>query len=482
MNKAILKENWGKYTDTDKLVDDIMALLTNSRWRNSEHGVCTVLNEFFTQKEPLIKMLQKSEHYTKDMRIVVEKEFARDVDNFAVRKAIKDLYDALHVDKILIKYVDDDGKSIYDYLKRGVTKIGLEQLDDEKFIKSLAVEKDKLDKFNSACETKESREVSDNCRYTFSQFEYTDTHTLSKYNVENILEYTKNAKVTEGMKTSRAFNHICELYKVNDIYCGCWVKVKAKAKFCDGTDVPEAVIEVEWNVKEINGDEVKLTGVNKPINKKYLSNATYNKLFAKYADLVSNNTRTLQFVISVNPYDYFTMSVGNSWTSCQNITAHGGWSGGVLSYLMDPVSIMTYCVGKKDDVQKAAKIYRNLFHYTGGQLMQNRIYPQGNDGKNDLYERFRDIVHEEIANMLDVENKWSNPEATPSMSRSRLNSTGSHYTDYYHNRSCNITTLVNNTTENSMTVGHESICVYCGRTVTSQGILSHHNCSIEEEA
>ena len=55
MNKSELKTMWGKYVDTDKLVDDIMTLLTTYNHRNSEHGVCTMLHTFFTNKEPLIQ-------------------------------------------------------------------------------------------------------------------------------------------------------------------------------------------------------------------------------------------------------------------------------------------------------------------------------------------------------------------------------------------------------------------------------------------
>lgn len=61
--KANLKEAWGQYCDTDKLVDDVMSLLTKYNHRNSEHGVCIMLNEYFTNKKDLIELLQKSEHY-----------------------------------------------------------------------------------------------------------------------------------------------------------------------------------------------------------------------------------------------------------------------------------------------------------------------------------------------------------------------------------------------------------------------------------
>ena len=47
MMKAELKERWGIYCDTDKLVDDMMALLTKYHHRNTEHGVGEILNTYF---------------------------------------------------------------------------------------------------------------------------------------------------------------------------------------------------------------------------------------------------------------------------------------------------------------------------------------------------------------------------------------------------------------------------------------------------
>ena len=73
MNKAYLKQKWSKYCDTDKLVDDMMETLTKYRHRNSEHGVCVVLDTYFTNKEPLINMFMNSNHYVGDMRIVAKK-------------------------------------------------------------------------------------------------------------------------------------------------------------------------------------------------------------------------------------------------------------------------------------------------------------------------------------------------------------------------------------------------------------------------
>ena len=123
MNKADLKQHWGKYTDTDKLVDDIRALLTECQFRNSEHGVCTMLHIYFTNKEPLIKLFQKSKNYIGDMRIATEKEFERDNNRNNIYNAVSWFNRDIGADKIVRTKQDEFGKTISDYLCTGVTHI-----------------------------------------------------------------------------------------------------------------------------------------------------------------------------------------------------------------------------------------------------------------------------------------------------------------------------------------------------------------------
>ena len=66
MAKHDLSEKWSKYCNTDKLVDDIMELLRENGHRCSEHGVCVLLDTYFTNKEPLIKLFMTSKHYIGD--------------------------------------------------------------------------------------------------------------------------------------------------------------------------------------------------------------------------------------------------------------------------------------------------------------------------------------------------------------------------------------------------------------------------------
>ena len=85
MNKADLKQVWGNYCDTDKLVDDMMALLTKYHHENTEYGVCTVLNQYFVSKKQLIDLFTKSTSYIGNMRICLDVELSRNSNSREIK-------------------------------------------------------------------------------------------------------------------------------------------------------------------------------------------------------------------------------------------------------------------------------------------------------------------------------------------------------------------------------------------------------------
>lgn len=428
MNKADLKSKWSKFTDTDKLVDDIMKLLKSNKWRCTEHGVCTMLEEYFNNKAGLIEMLQKSDNYVGDMRIVKMHGFHRDRSNYEVSQFCSDFAKNVCADKVILKNKNSNGKTIVDCLQTGVERFNVDELEKESFTEKLNIFTNEIDVFDNNGNTRESAKAYREFTDIIYRFRNISTSTLSSSNANNIKNAVleKRIKVAEGMKTSRAFNHVCSLYNVD-------------------------------------------------------SAEKYNKLFTYYADMMSDLKRQLQYVISVNPYDYLAMSLGNSWSSCHSIATHGGWCGGTISYMLDETSIVTFCVDKDDDVQTAPKIYRNMFHYGENMLMQSRVYPQGNDGNTDLYKVFRELMQEEMATMLDIrENKWDVYTGSK-VCQDATTSIGFHYKDYQSNSSCNISVPAEKRSETSINtgdlhVGAVSICVDCGEPNTMRNALHHYTC------
>ena len=417
MNKADLKQKWAKYCDTDKLVDDMMTMFRNHGHSCTERGICAVLDKYFTNKEPLIKLISGSKNYLGNMRIAIQKEFDRQVSNDEIYHFIN-TFERTFSPRILLKDKDKDNNTFDYYFHTGKHSFVIDNLPSEEDQSS------KLEKMR--------------------QFDYNRGVTCESFNNYNgyggyLREFRNNNRsalcadiafksgpeLKKGTKTSRAFNHVCTHYGIDKMF-------------------PEDVTVVR------NGQETTRTVY------------PYDKMFAQYADLVSDLKRKLYFVISVNPLDYFTMSVGINWRSCHHIES-GSWKGGCMSYLLDHTSMITYVIAKlEDDIHEEPKYYRQMYHYKNNLFIQNRLYPQGNDGAVDLYARFRDFVIEIFSPLIGVDGKWAAIQGASS----RINSLGNHYRDYHHSLKCSTfypLSREDDAANQIITIGHEGICIECGR-------------------
>ena len=432
MTKHELSEKWSKYCNTDKLVDDAIELLINNDHRCSEHGVCVLLDTYFTNKEPLIKLFMTSKHYIGDMRIAVAKEFDRDIDKEEIRRFFNNIYDKLHTDDML-EYTDKKGKTMFDYLLTGKKTFNIADLPNATAQKKKLTE---MQQFNL-----KSRTTADSYKKSqeFGQYMIYFRNTPCS-TIPNDYQVAVKAPILKaGTKTSRAFNKVCTYYGVDKLH-------------------PETVTVEE------NGTTVEKTTY------------PYNKVFAEYADMVSTLKRKMQFIISLNPLDYLTMSDGVNWHSCHNIY-DGCYKAGTISYMLDTTSIVTFVAKEiNDDIHKIPKVYRQMYHYKDNLFIQSRLYPQGNDGATNLYDQFRGYVIKEFSSLIGANGEWTYECGTRACT-THINSRGKHYRDYNYNANVGIfypTSKEFDIQSLVMTVGHESICVNCGRTFNeSARYLTH---------
>ncbi len=428
MTKHDLSEKWAKYCNTDKLVDDMMELLMENGHRCSEHGVCVLLDTYFTNKEPLIKLFMTSKHYIGDMRIAVEKEFDRQIDANQICNFFCFIGEKLHTDEML-EFKDNKGKTMFDYLQTGKKVLTIAELTDAN---SKEKKFAKIQRFNandgSTTDSYEKRLIFH--RY-MNYFQSTPRSVMP-------IDYQSTANaplLKKGTKMSRAFNKVCTYYGVDKLH-------------------PETV----------DGKTVY----------------PYNKVFAEYADMVSDLKRKMQFIISLNPLDYLTMSNGVNWRSCHNIL-NGCYKAGTISYMLDTTSIITFVVQEiNDDIHKIPKVYRQMYHYKDNLFVQSRLYPQGNDGATDLYEKFRGFMIKEFSNLLGVNGEWTYKNGY-GYCTNHINSVGKHYPDYKYNGDTGIfypTSKESDIQNLKMTVGHGTICANCGRTFDdSARYLVHSRCN-----
>ena len=428
MDKIELRAEWGNYCDTDKLVDDIMALLSRCNWNNTERGVCSMLNTYFTNKRNLIELFATSNHYIGNMRIVLDIELERENSESLVRNHCNNFLANIGAYNHIVTNVDERGKKITNYLSVSMDKLEPQDLFSDELKEALMVNNDNTNNFNEAGEYIPSYQRYNNLwnfmYYTMAAHPWS---TLRANVVNAAKQLNTPVMLTEGMKTSRAFNKVCNAYGLDTL-------------------------------------------------------PKYNKLFAEYADLVSGLKRKLKFFISLNPLDYLTMSFGVNWSSCHNIKTHGGWAGGTLSYMLDSSSIITYVHEHIPTDIEEGKIYRNMFHFENDMLIQSRIYPQGNDGAKDLYKEFRDVVQTEFAELLGLEeNLWVKK---PEIAGTYIASQGVHYRDYNTRNDCTASypkERAATASDVTVHVGHHRICPRCGRVINSDnntGYLTHTSCCL----
>lgn len=429
--KEALKEAWGQYCDTDKLVDNVMALLTKYGHRNTEHGVCTMLNEYFTNKKDLIELFQKSEHYMGDMRIMIDIELERENNADDIYSFCENFYNNVDASRLILKYEDEYGKKIDDYIRTGIECITAKDLMKPEVVAKLKNVTDARNKFADDKATLASHAIENECYSAMRKFKMFRLSTIDKEFSESMDE---KYKVREGMKTSRAFNRVCGFYGIDKL-------------------------------------------------------PKYNKLFAKYADMVSGLKRKLKFFISVNPIDYLTMSFGVNWASCHTIdkgnrrgmdNAYSGmYCGGTVSYMLDSTSIITFVHDHVPTNWEDGKIYRCMFHYGKNILVQGRVYPQGNDGRTDLYKVFRNYMQDELAPIIGLTDTVWRKKKDGDVG-SNVDSYGCHYRDYTSFHNCNVSypREKSESRDNVIKIGASGICPYCGGSITENGRISHSSCSI----
>jgi len=244
-------------------------------------------------------------------------------------------------------------------------------------------------------------------------------------------------------------------------------------------EIAERVNNIYQDIKAVAGQ--KTSKLMRKICKKLDIDKVVNfeREFAKYADSINPIELTRKTVLSCHPVDFLTMSFGNSWASCHTIdkrndrgmpdSYEGQYSSGTISYMLDDTSFVYYTIDKDyngNQPELQPKINRNMFHIGEDKLIQGRIYPQGNDGDDGLYKQVREIVQKVIADCLEVPNMWKNVKGTNEC-RNMTSSKGTHYRDYTSFSSCNVSYLKDtdgNINTIYITVGHDPICIQCGRT------------------
>ena len=232
----------------------------------------------------------------------------------------------------------------------------------------------------------------------------------------------------------------------------------------------------EWKTVTHNGqDQQKNYGWNYRYS--YLCDALNPQYIEKYT------------VVSINMFDYWTMSFGTNWASCHTIDRdnirhvpnnhyHGCYSAGTESYMLDSTSVVFYTVDAnyKGKMWKADKDRRMMFHIdpSGKALVFGRLYPDGRDGgETGFAAQFRQVIQKILATCCDFPNLWVTKKGTCG---EYVDSFGHHYKDYENYSDCGHSYSKELGTMPMIRVGHDAICPCCGEEHCSEGSIQCEDC------
>ena len=222
----------------------------------------------------------------------------------------------------------------------------------------------------------------------------------------------------------------------------------------------------------------------------------YNREFAIMADAINPHYYKRITVISLNPLDYWGMSLGYKWQSCHTIDVngvlenedtshhyHGAYSSGTESYMLDSSSIIYYVI--REDYEgnqywNEPKMNRCVFavNKEGNAILQSRVYPDGRDGgDNSLAGQFRKNMQKVIATIFNYADYWK-VEKGSSICEEYTDSCGTHYKDYteYGDGTMSFLVGVDRNDISVIEIGHDPICPNCGNEHDNQENICCEEC------
>ena len=434
----------------EALATEMYGVLTGYDWSATKEACRAIVDKWAEDKAPLIAVLQNHPNWVPDkFQIVFNKSFNRVTDRAAIDRYLSWLNNFFRGNCLVERKID--GHDMLWWLEQ--YKITDDRIDWINY-RNLS-----LNRYEE--ESNKKLEMFEKALNWFM-----DNHSakVDKEGADLMNElYPDVIRAKEGMKTSRLMHKICVgVYHLDEIW------------------------EERTRYRDVNG-------IVKSYQEKY---RPFNSQFCKYADAINPIEYKLHTIISVNPVDYLTMSIGNSWASCHTIDLHhdgdnynGCYCGGTLSYLLDGTSAVVYTV-KNDysgrDFELEEKVNRQMIHYHDGIMIQGRLYPQDCDyGCNDQYKVWREIEEAVFSEALGMPNLWKYKKAD-NMNQ-YVRSEGVHYRDYNCYDTCGSCRISVDTgifrgddedpngDYERMTIGHTGLDIYyAGEEVSCEDTLTDY--------
>lgn len=279
--------------------------------------------------------------------------------------------------------------------------------------------------------------------------DYCNNYVISDEQARKINEYI-DIHANEGQKVSKVIGKICR----------------------------EVGIDTIKDMKTVTSRHVdSATGEEVETQREY--DDGYNRKYQFLADGTSPKTLKQITVISLNPMDFWGMSIMHKASSCHTIdihnvrnlpnSHHGMYSNGTMSYMFDPSTVIFYTL----DVDKEGNVYYNEdkmrrcvfgINENGSLIMQARVYPDGRDnGDKGLAKQFRGKVQLIVSQCWNVENKWILKKGSSECRNYTTTESSIHYPDYvqYEDGSISANKVIKDKRP-LIRIGSVPTCIRCG--------------------
>ena len=448
--------------DVEKGVKDAMELLTQYHYLNhNENAVKKILETSLRQKSWLREMLRHHPHWDEQQQAVIYKEnYETGIDKDNLHKSVQWFKDML-LDSFCKKYHVDFDPNKYNRLR---DKMEFAERYGHSSQYCLDYVRETIQRQHEEL-ISEYKRLDDIKRNTFSitDSEYRDWRLPFDKHDELICvrEFLDFVATTD---TSNVDDQILHAAKCINKF---W-DTKARS----GQKISRLVQKV---LTHYELDQIKIMKEVVHNGVPTMKNFGYEYYRAMFGDAINPIRIKKYTVISINPFDYWTMSFGKSWSSCQTIDKknlrmigsnnyHGQSSSGTESYMLDDSTVIFYTVDEnyEGEMWKAPKDRRINFHLApdAKSFIFGRLYPDGRDGgETGLAAQFRNVFQKTIAECNGFNNLWKSVNGAV---YDKVYSFGTHYRDYENYDVCGVSVL-SGTERMQIKIGHNPICPSCGK-------------------
>lgn len=449
------------YRTNERALDKILKV-----WKINKMGILNKFRHHPNWDEENLCIVLKNTEYPKQFsreNIRTFKNWTNEIKNeFQKTKAKEDTSEKFYVNRLddiraMVRYamknnkkVEVEGKDVTEiqeeatreyeeYIERTENLIKINENEEKSYFLT-EEQKEKIDKVYEAINW-----ISRNC-------------TGSKITAEEatIINNYYNVNATENQKLSRVINKLCSEIGLNEF------KQTIQVTTDDGQEVERE-----------NG---------------------YQHNFNVMAQAITDKMYKVHTIISINPIDYWGMSLGYKWGSCQAIDIYnigrrnnvysGRWSSGTESLMLDKTTVVLYTLLEDYEgnlYYTQDKLNRCLFSISndGDVIIQHVVYPDSRDGGDlNKVKQYREKVQEIVATLWGNENKWVNKTGTYNCNNYQK-IIGTHYPDTQRNETSNVSLLKGCNSYPRIEIGHKPICPVCGKEHTDSNNIMCYDCKYD---